>query len=130
MFADRSDAGRRLAQRLLHLKVQRPVVLALPRGGVPVEFEIAQALDAPPDLVLVRKIGVPWQPELTLGAVTDGGDPEVFIDRALATELAIPEDYMATEIIRQIEEIERHRRVYRCRRRAVGDRRTSGDRRR
>ena len=112
MFSDRRDAGRQLAQRLLHLKRQRPVVLALPRGGVPVGFEIASALDAPLDLVLVRKIGVPWQPELALGAVTDGGDPEVFVDRRFVSELAIPEDWIAGETARQIEEIERRRRVY------------------
>ena len=80
-FADRGDAGRRLADKLLHLKDRQPVVLALPRGGVAVGFEIARALDAPLDIVLVRKIGVPWQPELALGAVTDGASPEIFIDR-------------------------------------------------
>jgi len=112
VFSNRRDAGRQLAQRLAHLKAQRPVVLALPRGGVPVGFEIASALDAPLDLVLVRKIGVPWQPELALGAVTDGGDPEVFIDRRLVSELAIPEDWIAEETARQIHEIERRRRVY------------------
>ena len=74
-FADRSGAGRRLAGKLLHLKDRRPVVLALPRGGVAVGFEIAQTLGAPLDIVLVQKIGVPWQPELALGAVTDGADP-------------------------------------------------------
>lgn len=112
MFRDRSDAGRQLAAKLIHLKAQRPVVLCLPRGGVPVGFEIARALDAPLDLVLVRKIGVPWQPELALGAVTDGGDPEVFIDRRLAVELAIAEEYIRAETSRQIDEIERRRRVY------------------
>ena len=69
MFADRHDAGRRLADRLIGFKNQNPVVLALPRGGVAVGVEIAIALKAPLDLVLVRKIGVPWQPELALGAV-------------------------------------------------------------
>ena len=62
MFQDLADAGRQLASQLLHLKDRRPVVLALPRGGVPVGFEIAKALAAPLDLVLVRKIGAPWQP--------------------------------------------------------------------
>ena len=112
MFLDRSDAGRQLAAKLVHLKQDKPVVLALARGGVPVGFEIAQTLDAPLDLVLVRKIGVPWQQELALGAVTDGGNPEVFIDQRLVTELAIPEDYIKAETARQIEEIERRRRVY------------------
>ena len=112
-FRDRADAGRQLAAKLHHLKERDPVVLALPRGGVPVGFEIAQALEAPLDLVLVRKIGVPWQPELALGAVTDGDDPSVFIDRDLSAQLAIPEDYITEETARQIEELERRKRVYR-----------------
>ena len=90
-FADRSDAGRRLAGKLTHLKERLPVILALPRGGVAIGFEIAQALDAPLDIVLVRKIGVPWQPELAVGAVTDGAAPETFIDRHLAATLDVPE---------------------------------------
>lgn len=113
MFRDRADAGRQLAAQLQHLKERNPVVLALPRGGVPVGFEIARALGAPLDLVLVRKIGVPWQPELALGAVTDGDDPDVFIDRNLAAELSVPEDYITEETARQIAELERRRRVYR-----------------
>ncbi len=71
-FKDRRDAGHKLAGALTGYKKQHPVVLALPRGGVPVAAEVAQALDAPLDLVLVRKIGVPWQPELAMGAVVDG----------------------------------------------------------
>ena len=69
-FADRAAAGRQLAVKLAQFKDRAPVVLALPRGGVAVGFEIAQALGAPLDIVMVRKIGVPWQPELALGAVT------------------------------------------------------------
>ena len=113
-FTDRHDAGKQLAAELFHLGDDNPVVLALPRGGVPVGFEIARALDAPLDLVLVRKIGVPWQPELALGAVTDGDDPEVFIDRNLVAELGIPEDHIREETARQIAEIERRRQVYRA----------------
>jgi putative phosphoribosyl transferase len=111
-YADRSDAGRKLAGKLAHLKDRQPVVLALPRGGVAVGFEIARTLDAPLDLVLVRKIGVPWQPELALGAVTDGPSAETFIDRDLATGLNIPEDYVREETARQLEEIERRRKSY------------------
>ena len=114
MFLDRKDAGAALAEKLRHLRARNPVVLALPRGGVPVGFEIAQALAAPLDLVLVRKIGVPWQPELALGAVTDGDDPQVFIDRNLATALAVPEDYITEETAREVEELERRRRAYRA----------------
>ena len=74
-FKDRVDAGRKLAKALASYKDQKPVVLALPRGGVPVAAEIATALEAPLDLVLVRKIGVPFQPELAMGAVVDGATP-------------------------------------------------------
>ena len=111
-FSDRADAGRRLAGKLAHLKERQPVVLALPRGGVAVGFEIAQALNAPLDIVLVRKIGVPWQPELALGAVTDGASPETFIDRDMAAVLDIPESYVQEATVRQLDEIERRRRTY------------------
>jgi putative phosphoribosyl transferase len=111
-YADRADAGRRLADKLAHLKDRRPIILALPRGGVAVGFEIAQALGAPLDVVLVRKIGVPWQPELALGAVTDGSRPETFIDRDLAASLDIPEDYIREETAHQLAEIERRRKSY------------------
>ena len=72
-FLDRSDAGRRLADRVLHLRGEDVVVLGLPRGGVPVAAEVAQALGAPLDVILVRKLGVPVQPELGLGAIGEGG---------------------------------------------------------
>ena len=74
-FADRIDAGRKLAAALAQYKDRKPVVLALPRGGVPVAAEVARALGAPLDLLLVRKIGVPMQPELAMGAVVDGANP-------------------------------------------------------
>ena len=113
-FADRTEAGRRLAERLRHLKDQRPLVLALPRGGVPVGFEIAQALGAALDVVLVRKIGAPFQPELALGAVVDGSRPEVVLNQQLIDECKIPADYLQAETARQLAEIERRRRVYRA----------------
>ena len=112
MFADRKTAGRQLSQRLQYLRHEKPVVLALPRGGVPVGFEIAEGLDAPLDIVLVRKIGVPWQPELALGAVVDGANPHVVINDSLAAELAIDESYITSETARQLEEIERRRKLY------------------
>src|SRR3546814_2126996 len=82
MFRDREDAGCRLAQALARFKQERPVVLALPRGGVPVGLEIAKALDAPLDLVLVRKIGAPDHPELAVAAVVDGDDPQTVVNRS------------------------------------------------
>jgi putative phosphoribosyl transferase len=112
LFADRSEAGRRLAERLLRFKGERPVVLALPRGGVPVGFEIARALDAPLDLMLGRKIGAPFQPELAVGAVIDGGRAETVINEDVVREFQIPQSYIAEESARQLEEIERRRRLY------------------
>ena len=112
MFANRRSAGRQLAAQLQRLREEKPVVLALPRGGVPVGFEIAEGLDAPLDIVLVRKIGVPWQPELALGAVVDGADPQVIINDILAAELSIDQNYITNETARQLEEIERRRKVY------------------
>ncbi|MGA8997654.1 MAG: phosphoribosyltransferase family protein, partial [Pseudolabrys sp.] len=76
-FIDRTDAGRQLADALASYKTKNPVVLALPRGGVPVAAEVAKTLAAPLDLILVRKIGVPYQPELAMGAVVDGPAPVV-----------------------------------------------------
>jgi putative phosphoribosyl transferase len=112
MFRDRKDAGERLAALLLHLKDKNPVVLALPRGGVAIGSEIARLIDAPLDVVLVRKIGVPWQPELALGALADCGTPEIFIDERMQEALSIPQDYVREETARQMAELERRRRVY------------------
>lgn len=76
LFIDRRDAGRRLAVALRRHVAYRPLVLALPRGGVPVGFEIASALGAPLELLMVRKIGYPGQPEVALGAVIDLPEPQ------------------------------------------------------
>jgi putative phosphoribosyl transferase len=112
VFADRSEAGRRLGAALARFRSEQPVVLALPRGGVPVGFEVAQALDAPLDLILVRKIGAPFQPELALGAVVDGEPAATVLNRELVKELQIPESYLESERARELEEIERRRRLY------------------
>jgi putative phosphoribosyl transferase len=73
LFVDRTDAGRHLAQRLRHLRGADVVVLGLPRGGVPVAFEVAEELHAPLDVIVVRKLGVPFQPEYGFGAIGEGG---------------------------------------------------------
>ncbi len=112
MFQDRSDAGRQLAAKLLHLKDKQPVVLALPRGGVPVGFEIAKALAAPLDLVLVRKIGAPWQPELAVAAVVDGEEPQTVENPDVMQALGLSEDFIKEEAARQLKEIERRRQMY------------------
>ena len=75
IFADRAEAGRLLAEPLVAMRLQHPLVLALPRGGVPVGAEIARRLNAPLDVVFVRKLGAPDQPELAVGAVADGAEP-------------------------------------------------------
>jgi putative phosphoribosyl transferase len=111
-FRDRADAGERLAALLAHLKDKAPVVLALPRGGVAIGAEIARLLGAPLDIVLVRKIGVPWQPELALGAVSNGAEPQTFIDAEMQKALAIPEDFVRAETARQLAELERRRQTY------------------
>ncbi len=92
IYQNRSDAGKWLAQALAGYKGQEPVILALPRGGVPVGSEIARALDAPLDLILVRKLGVPMQPELAMGAVIDGAEPHVVRNEDIIALLAIPEE--------------------------------------
>ncbi len=111
-FQDRRDAGRRLADRLRHLAGEDVIVLALPRGGVPVAFEVAQALHAPLDLVLVRKIGAPGHEEYGVGAVVDGAAPQVVLNDAIIADLSIPEVYVDAEIKRQLAEIERRRGAY------------------
>jgi putative phosphoribosyl transferase len=111
-FDDRDDAGRQLAARLAHLKDRDLVVLALPRGGVPIGLEIARTLGAPMDLVLVRKIGAPGQPELALGAVVDGARPELVINEDVRSMLRVPDDFIEAEKTRQLEEIERRRKLW------------------
>ena len=108
-FPDRSDAGRRLAERLLRFKDKHPIVLALPRGGVPVGFEIARALAAPLDLVLVRKIGAPYQEELAIGAIADGEHPELVTDPALIAGLDVTPEYLEQARSAALREIERRR---------------------
>jgi len=113
MFADRTDAGRRLAARLGHLACEDPVVLALPRGGVPVGFEVAKALSAPLDVLFVRKIGAPFQPELAAGAVVDGAEPVIVRNEEVVRAYGIDESWIEEEAARELAEIERRRRLYR-----------------
>jgi len=112
MFQDRQDAGRRLAARLLSRRNQHPVVLALPRGGVAVGYEIAAALGAPLDVVLVRKIGAPGMLELAVGAIVDGERLDEVIDDEIVAELGVPKSYLEKEIAGQAVEIERRRKLY------------------
>ena len=93
VFADRVDAGRRLAAKLGYLRGERVVVLGLPRGGVPVALQVARALDAPLDVIVVRKPGVPFQPELGMGAV--GEDGVRVINTELVRVAGVSEDELA-----------------------------------
>ncbi|MFE7586682.1 alpha/beta family hydrolase [Streptomyces gardneri] len=110
-FSDRTDAGRQLAARLDHLKGQDVVVLGLPRGGVPVAAEVADALDAPLDICLVRKLGVPHQPELAMGALGEGG-VRVLNDQVLR-ETGVGERALAAVEEREHVELEQRTRRYR-----------------
>ncbi|MEX0853674.1 MAG: phosphoribosyltransferase family protein [Bauldia sp.] len=111
-FANRAEAGKRLAEALAHYRDQQPVVLALPRGGLPVAAEIATALAAPLDLVIVRKVGVPHQPELAMGAVVDGGQPIVVRNEDVIGAAAISPAEFDAVCQKELEEIERRRRRY------------------
>jgi len=113
IFADRRDAGRRLVPELIRFKAQDPIVLALPRGGVPVGFEVARALDAPLDVALVRKIGAPGHEELGLGAVVDGANPQIVLNDEIVRAVGADPAYIKAETTRQLDEIERRRRLYR-----------------
>lgn len=121
MFQDRADAGRRLALRLHDMvdPQQSPVVLGLPRGGVMVAQEIARILAAPLDVLVVRKIGAPHQPELALGAVSDGDSPRIALNRDLINALAIEQDYLDAEIARQHQEVTRRVEMFRKGRPAI-----------
>ena len=112
LFTNRKQAGERLAEALLRYKSEDPVVLAIPRGGVPVGLEVSRALDAPLDIVLVRKIGAPFQPELAIAAVVDGDRPETVHNPEAADFPGITDAYIKEETARQLAEIERRRGLY------------------
>ncbi len=112
-FADRAEAGRQLAARLEHLRDQRPVVLGLPRGGVPVAYEVARALGAPLDVIVVRKLGVPWLPELAMGAIGEGGSRVVIKEQTLR-RAGISRDMFDEVERRELAELQRRAEVYRA----------------
>ena len=111
-FRDRSDAGRKLAKALAAYKREKPVILALPRGGVPVAAEVAAVLNAPLDLILVRKIGTPMQPELAIGAVVDGGQPIVVRNEDISQLVGVSEIEFKEICAAELAEIERRRERY------------------
>lgn len=111
-FANRKDAGHRLAARLAEYEDRHPVILAMPRGGVPVAAEVAAALHAPLDLVLVRKIGVPFQPELAMGAVVDGDSPIIVRNEDVIRMSGVADSEFTAVCEKELAEIERRRRIY------------------
>jgi putative phosphoribosyl transferase len=104
LFDDRGTAGQALADEIAKRRYSQPVVYALPRGGVPVAIEVARRLNAPLDLLLVRKIGVPWQPELAAGAVVDGEQPDLVLNDDIVRAASLART--------QLTEIERRRAQY------------------
>lgn len=111
-YSNRSEAGQQLAMALDNYRGQDVIVLALPRGGVPVAAEVASHLGAPLDLLLVRKIGVPWQPELAMGAVIDGSKPAVVRNEETIRLAGISDAEFDGVCQRELAEIERRRRLY------------------
>jgi putative phosphoribosyl transferase len=112
MFADRMDAGHALAGKLLHLKDKNPAIFALARGGVPVGFQVAVALAAPLDAVLVRKIGAPRHEELAIGAVADAPQPMLVLNESIIEQLGVPQSYIKRIEARELDEIARRRNRY------------------
>jgi len=112
MFADRRDAGVQLISRLKEYKDQQGViVLSIPRGGVATGYEIARSLHIPLDIVIVRKIGFPGQPELGIGAVSETGT--VVLNTSIISTYGVPKEYIEREVSRQKEEISRRVKLYR-----------------
>ena len=110
-FKDRGDAGRRLAEQLARYRDENPVVLALPRGGVPVGYEISRSLDAPLDVFIARKLGAPRRPELGIGAVAQGG--QRVLNASVVRALGISKEYIERVAAEEKTEIERRLRLLR-----------------
>lgn len=110
-FADRRDAGRQLGERLPQLAAQRPVVVGLPRGGIPVASEVAQALAAPLDVLVVRKLGRPGRPELGFGALGEGGVR--LLNRPLMRSAGVTDSELEAVTRREGDELERRLARYR-----------------
>lgn len=110
-FQDRKEAGRRLGKILKKYKFESPIILAIPRGGVVVGFEVAKLLKAPLDVIIARKVGVPTQPELGMGAVAEGGVK--ILDKDLIEQIRIPRGSVNEVIAKERAEIKRRRSLYR-----------------
>ena len=112
MFADRRQAGRLLAEKLFSFAGAKPIIYALPRGGLPVADEVANRLDAPLDLILVRKLGAPGQEELAIGAIVDGAAPTTILHQDVIDGLKVPVSYIKSAETAALSEIERRRKLY------------------
>jgi len=112
IFEDRTEAGKLLAEKLEKFRDEHPVILALPRGGLPIGYEISKALAAPLDIILVRKIGAPGSPELAIGAVVDGDEPELVLNERVVAIYNFPDEYLEEQKQKQLKEIERRRKLY------------------
>lgn len=113
MFRDRQEAGQKLGAALKPLQLKDPIVLALPRGGVPVAAEVAKALEAPLDLMIVRKVGAPGNPELAVAAIVDGDPPDVVLNREIVEAYALDDGALRVLIAQERPELERRRAAYR-----------------
>ncbi len=113
MFTNRQAAGRQLAEHLLNYRGLRPLVLGLPRGGVVVAAPIAEALGAELDVLVVRKLPAPRQPELALGAVTDGDEPRTILNEPVIRALRVTRDHLDREIALQLDEVRKRQALYR-----------------
>lgn len=112
MFTDRHEAGQHLLKRLGQFDPEEAVVLALPRGGLPVADVIAESLSLPLDIALVRKVGVPGQPEFAVAAVTDGDDPRITVNEHVARITGLDDDDIRKLAERELREIDRRRKIY------------------
>ena len=119
MFRDRSEAGEMLAAELAKLKPVDPVVLALPRGGVPVGAAVALVLKARLDLLIVRKVGAPGNPELAVAAIVDGNPPDIVLNREVIEGYGLDDAELAALVKAERPELERRRMVYRGQRHPV-----------
>ncbi len=113
MYRDRQEAGRELAGELAGLNLVDPVILALPRGGVPVAAEVARALKAPLDVVIVRKVGAPGNAELAVAAIVDGNPPDIVLNREIIEAYDLDDEALRHLVSGARPELERRRRVYR-----------------
>jgi putative phosphoribosyl transferase len=112
MFADRNEAGRKLARSLPEFEHGSTLVVALPRGGVPVAQEVASALDLPLDILLVRKVGAPGYPEVAVGAICDGDDMRLTVNRDIAGSLGLDDGQVGKLAQKVLPELERRKMLY------------------